>query len=66
MDKEDSNNSIWKQIKSMWNSLPEILKLLGTILSIAIALKALFPAAAVGISNLMQARKLSNLEDLLF
>jgi len=51
MDKEDSNNSIWKQIKSMWNSLPEILKLLGTILSIAIALKALFPAAAVGISN---------------
>jgi hypothetical protein len=51
MDKEDSNNSIWKRVKSMWNSLPEILKLLGTILSIAIALKALFPAAAVGISN---------------
>jgi hypothetical protein len=51
MDKEDSNNSIWEKIKSMWNSLPELLKLLGTILSIAIALKALFPAAAVGISN---------------
>ncbi len=51
MDKEDSNNSIWKRVKSMWNSLPELLKLLGTILSIAIALKALFPAAAVGISN---------------
>jgi hypothetical protein len=51
MDKEDSNNSIWQQIKSIWNSLPEIIKLLGTILSIAIALKALFPAAAVGISN---------------
>ena len=51
MDKEDSNNSIGEKIKSMWNSLPEFLKLLGTILSIAIALKALFPAAAVGISN---------------
>jgi len=51
MDKEDSNNSIWKRVKSMWNSLPELLKLLGTILSIAIALKALFPAAAVGIGN---------------
>ncbi|HWQ49056.1 MAG TPA: hypothetical protein VN414_08945 [Methanosarcina sp.] len=51
MDKEDSNNSIWKQVKSMWNSLPELIKLLGTILSIAIALKALFPVAALGISN---------------
>lgn len=51
MDKEDSNKSIWKQIKSMWNSFPEIIKLVGTILSIAIALKALFPAAAVGIST---------------
>lgn len=51
MDKQDSNNSIWGKIKSIWNSLPELLKLLGTILSIAIALKALFPAAAVGISN---------------
>lgn len=51
MDKEDNKNSIWKQIKSMWNSLPELIKLFGTILSIAIALKALFPAAVVGISN---------------
>jgi len=51
MDKEDSNNSIWEKIKSMWRSLPELLKLLGTILSIAIALKALIPAAAVGIGN---------------
>ncbi len=51
MDKDDSNNSIWKQFKSMWNSLPELIKLFGTLLSIAIALKALFPAAAVGISN---------------
>lgn len=51
MDKEDNKNSIWKQIKSMWNSLPELIKLVGTILSIAIALKALFPAAVVGISN---------------
>lgn len=51
MDKEDSDNSILEQVKSMWNSLPELIKLFGTILSIAIALKALFPAAAVGISN---------------
>lgn len=51
MDKEDNQNSIWNQIKSMWNSFPEIIKLIGTILSIAIALKALFPAAALGISN---------------
>ncbi len=51
MDKEDSQNSIWDQIKSLWNSLPEILKLIGTILSIAIALKVLFPAAVLGISN---------------
>jgi hypothetical protein len=51
MDKEDSQDSIWDQIKSVWSSLPEILKLIGTILSIAIALKVLFPAAALGISN---------------
>lgn len=51
MDKQDNQNSIWNQIKSMWNSFPEIIKLIGTILSIAIALKALFPAAALGISN---------------
>ncbi len=51
MDKQDNQNSIWDQIKSLWNSLPEILKLIGTILSIAIALKVLFPAAVVEISN---------------
>ncbi|WP_292387770.1 hypothetical protein [Methanosarcina sp. UBA5] len=51
MDKEDNQNSIWDHIKSLWNSLPELIKLLGTLLSIAIALKALFPAAALGISN---------------
>lgn len=51
MDKEDSQNSIWDQVKSMWNSLPELIKFIGTLLSIAIALKALFPAAVLGISN---------------
>jgi hypothetical protein len=51
MDKEDSQKSIWDQIKSLWNSFPEVIKLVGTILSIAITLKALFPAAVVGISN---------------
>lgn len=51
MDKEDNQNSIWDQIKSLWNSLPELLKLIGTILSIAIALKVLFPGAVMGISN---------------
>lgn len=51
MDKEDNENSIWDQIKSLWSSLPELIKLIGTILSIAIALKALVPAAAVEINN---------------
>ncbi|RPJ78749.1 MAG: hypothetical protein EHM20_03150, partial [Alphaproteobacteria bacterium] len=51
MDKEDSQNSIWDQIKSLWSSLPEVLKLIGTILSIAIALKILFPAAILEINN---------------
>lgn len=51
MDKEDNENSIWDQIKSLWSSLPELIKLIGTILSIAIALKALIPAAAVEINN---------------
>ncbi|HET8687840.1 MAG TPA: hypothetical protein VFM18_14455, partial [Methanosarcina sp.] len=51
MDKEDSQNSILDQIKSAWSSLPELLKLIGTILSIAIALKVLFPAAVLEISN---------------
>ena len=51
MDKEDSKKSIWDQIKSFWNSVPELLKLIGTILSIALALKALFPAAVLEISD---------------
>jgi hypothetical protein len=51
MDKEDNQNSIWDKIKSLWNSLPELIKLIGTILSIVIALKALLPAAVLEISN---------------
>jgi hypothetical protein len=51
MDKEDSQKSILNQIKSAWNSLPELIKLVGTILSIAIALKVLFPAAVLEINN---------------
>ena len=51
MDKEDSKKSIWGRVKSFWNSVPEFLKLIGTILSIALALKALFPAAVLEISD---------------
>ncbi len=51
MDKDDSQKSILDKIKSLWNSLPEVLKLVGTILSIAIALKVLFPAAVLEIST---------------
>jgi hypothetical protein len=51
MDKEDSKKSALDHLRSFWGSLPEAIKLLGTILSIAIALKILFPAAAVGINS---------------
>ena len=51
MDKKDSQKSIWDQLKSLWNSFPEVLKLVGTILSIAIALKVLFPAAVLEINH---------------
>jgi hypothetical protein len=51
MDKQDDQDSSLDKIKSSWNSLPEIIKLIGTLLSIAIALKTLVPAAAVGISD---------------
>ncbi|MGV8076349.1 MAG: hypothetical protein ACP5N0_03450 [Methanosarcina sp.] len=51
MDKKDSQKSIWDQFKSLWNSFPEVLKLVGTILSIAIALKVLFPAAVLEINH---------------
>ncbi len=51
MDKKDSKESMLHQLKSLWNSFPEVLKLIGTILSIAIALKVLFPAAIVEINN---------------
>ncbi len=51
MDKQDDKDSSWDKIKSSWNSLPELIKLIGTLLSIAIALKTLIPASAVGISD---------------
>lgn len=51
MDEKDNKKSILDNIKALWKSLPEAIKLLGTILSIAIALKVLFPAAAVGINS---------------
>ncbi|MHC1753841.1 MAG: hypothetical protein AB9861_00120 [Methanosarcina sp.] len=51
MDKKDSKKSALDHFKALWNSLPEVIKLVGTILGIAIALKALFPAAAVGIDS---------------
>jgi len=51
MDKKDGQKSTWDQFKSLWNSLPEVIKLIGTILGIAIALKALFPAAVLEINS---------------
>lgn len=51
MDKKDNKKSALDPVKTLWSSLPEVIKLLGTILSIAIALKILFPASAVGINS---------------
>lgn len=51
MDEKDNKKSTLDHIKTLWKSLPEAIKLLGTVLSIAIALKILFPAAAVGINS---------------
>lgn len=51
MDEKDNKKSILSNVKALWKSLPEALKILGTILSIAIALKILFPASAVGINS---------------
>lgn len=51
MDKKDGQKSTWDQFKSLWNSLPEVIKLIGTILGIAIAIKALFPAAVLEINS---------------
>lgn len=50
MDKKDNKKSALDHVRTLWSSLPEAIKLLGTILSIAIALKILFPASAVGIN----------------
>lgn len=51
MEKKDNKKSALDHVRTLWNSLPEAIKLLGTILSIAIALKILFPASAVGIDS---------------
>lgn len=51
MDKKDIKESMWDHVKSIWTSLPEAIKLIATLLSIVIAVKALFPAAVVGINN---------------
>lgn len=51
MEKKDSKKSALGHLKTLWKSLPEVIKLLGTILSIAIALKVLFPASTVGIDS---------------
>ncbi len=66
MDEKDNKKSVLENAKTLWKSLPEAIKLLGTILSIAIAFKVLFPASAVGISFLMLALILSNRENLPF
>lgn len=51
MDEKDNKKSMLDNVKALWKSLPEAIKLLGTILSIAIALKILFPASALGIDS---------------
>lgn len=51
MDKKDNKKSALDYLRTLWGSLPEVIKLVGTILGIALALKALFPAAAVGINS---------------
>ena len=51
MDEKDNKKSMLDNVKTLWKSLPEAIKLLGTILSIAIALKVLFPASTLGIDS---------------
>jgi len=51
MDEKDNKKSTLDNVKTLWKSLPEAIKLLGTILSIAIALKVLFPASTLGIDS---------------
>jgi hypothetical protein len=51
MDEKDNKKSMLNNVKALWKSFPEAIKLLGTILSIAIALKILFPASALGIDS---------------
>jgi hypothetical protein len=51
MDKEDSQKSIWDSFKNAWNSLPNFVRFIGTLLSIVIAVKALLPAAVMEIDH---------------
>jgi hypothetical protein len=51
MDKEDSEKSIWDTIKNVWNSLPNFVRFVGTLLSIVIAIKALLPAAVMEVDH---------------
>lgn len=51
MDKKDNKKSKLDQLRSLWSSLPEIIKLVGAILGIFLAFKTLFPAEVVGISS---------------
>jgi len=51
MDKNDGQKSVLDHIKSLWNSVPDAIRLLGTVLGIIIAVKALFPAAVLEINS---------------
>lgn len=51
MDKRDSKKSIFDRIRSLWNSLPGFVRFIGTLLGIAIAVKALIPASVMEISH---------------
>lgn len=51
MDKNDGQKSIWDHLKSLWNSTPEAIRLIGTVLSIIIAVKALYPVAVLEINT---------------
>lgn len=53
MDKRDIKKSMWNKIKSLWNSLPEFVRFIGTLLGILIAVKALVPGAVMGINHFM-------------
>lgn len=47
MDEKDSKKSLRDHSKKAWKSFPNAIRFLGTVLGIIIAIKTLFPAAAV-------------------